>query len=311
MKNLLGALQSKLGAYDRTGDDYAFECPRCGHGKRKLGVNLRLAVFHCWSCNWAGRTRALLDELGIDPTDLFSETRLEETAPALPTPTEIPGFKQFNIKSPSILEQDLLTMCRKRGGLTPRDVQERGWGISDDSYLFGRLVIPVQIYGKTVQYLARSAYSYVQPKEKIGPTGMGWWPKTGIVYGLDIQRPVKTLILVEGIWDYEAVLRTVPHKPLALMGTQLGDEALGLILSEGPEKIVLLFDGDKAGQAATVKIADKFRKRHFVNIGVAELSPGKDPDDVPEQLPGLIAQAKDYFSWRLSKRLTRSRISSR
>lgn len=300
MSKLLVALQQKMGDPDVEGDEYTFECPRCGHGKKKFGVNLNRMLFNCWHCHWGGRMRDLLDYLGIDLGDVVPRALPAQKEVRQHTPVEIPGFHPIGTDPEADIERDILELCRRRGRLSEDQIRARGWGWSDEKYLWGRLIMPVRIHGQCVQYLARAVYDFVEPKEKVGPTGLGWWPKTDVLYGVDVKRSARTTVLVEGIWDYEAVKRAVPDRVLSLMGTQLGDVALGLVLSGRPERIVLLFDGDEAGARANVTVAEKIRKRHFTEIYIARPPKGLDPDDVEVgRLGGLVSGASPYFSWLL------------
>ena len=47
-------LKDFLGRYNRTGQEYLFNCPKCNHHKKKLSVNLDKNVFKCWICDYRG-----------------------------------------------------------------------------------------------------------------------------------------------------------------------------------------------------------------------------------------------------------------
>lgn len=299
-KKLEYLLTSKLGEPDHDGDELNYECPRsnCGSLKKKLGVNLRRMKFHCWRCGWGGWLRELCEYLAIDMKDAaFAPAPVEAPTARPAIPDRIPGFHLIGSDPGSEIEKDILALCKRRGRLTADQVKLRGWGWSDDPYLFGRMVIPVRMHGQLVQYIGRAVHDYIEPKEKPGPIGMGWWSKTEIIYGTDTLRPGDTNVLVEGLWDYEAVRRT-DYGVVDLMGTSLGDGALGAILSYRPSKLVLLFDGDDPGGLASVNIAQKIRERHFTEIYIARPPAGKDPDEVSALgLSKIIRDAVPYFSW--------------
>lgn len=303
MRDLLVALQLKMGSCDQEGEEFIFECPRCSTGKKKLGVNLKRMLFNCFKCHWGGRVRDLLDYLGIEISDILPSKVSAQKEEVVPTPGEIPGFRPVGTDPEADIERAIVELCGRRGRLAEGQIRSRGWGWSEEKHLFGRLVMPVKVHGQLVQYLARAVYDFVEPKEKCGPTGLGWWPKTDVVYGFDALKNPSTLTFVEGIWDYEAVLRAgIWHGPLSLMGTQIGDVALGTVLSLRPKRIILLFDGDEAGERATVTIAERVRKRHFTDIFVARPPAGKDPDDLKAvALHQLLEKPVPYFSWLLTK----------
>ncbi len=300
MKNLLHALIQCLGDCDESGSEYSFECPRCGTGKRKLGVNLSRMLFNCFKCHWGGRVSDLMEYLGLEAGEVALAPKPAQKEVRPDTPLEIPGFHAIGTDPDADIEKDILRMCKARARLTAAEVRARGWGWSEDEYLFGRMIVPVYSYGQLVQYLARAVDPLVEPKEKCGPTGLGWWSKTDVVYGADAVPAGQDLALVEGMWDYEAVKRA-GHHVISLMGTQLGDIALGRILSCQPRRITLFFDGDWAGATATAKIAEKIRSRHFTEIYAARPGKGADPDDLPsEEIELRLRKAPAYFSWLLN-----------
>tara|TARA_R100001126_G_scaffold67952_1_gene39012 strand:+ start:417 stop:1355 length:939 start_codon:yes stop_codon:yes gene_type:complete len=48
-------LRDVLGSFYNKSAEYLFHCPKCGHHKRKLSINLIKGAFKCWVCDWSGR----------------------------------------------------------------------------------------------------------------------------------------------------------------------------------------------------------------------------------------------------------------
>ena len=48
-------LDSILGAPQIHNDEILYHCPKCGHHKKKLSVNLTKGVFKCWVCEFSGK----------------------------------------------------------------------------------------------------------------------------------------------------------------------------------------------------------------------------------------------------------------
>ena len=48
-------LKNVLGSFYNKSAEYLFHCPKCGHHKRKLSINLIKGAFKCWVCDWSGR----------------------------------------------------------------------------------------------------------------------------------------------------------------------------------------------------------------------------------------------------------------
>ena len=85
-------------------NEHYFKCPACNHYKYKLAVNLDKNAFHCWVCDYRGRSiRRLVRRFGSYTqlqnwdtisnredierfSDLFMERSCEEVAPKLELP---------------------------------------------------------------------------------------------------------------------------------------------------------------------------------------------------------------------------------
>jgi hypothetical protein len=92
-------------------------------------------------------------------------------------------------------------------------------------------------------------------------------------FGIDVLRPAKDVILVEGIFD---VLTPGFHGyAIAILGTQLHDTLL-VWLEMNREKVYLWLDPDEAGMKATRVI----RKRlELAGVDVEEIKAGREPGD--------------------------------
>lgn len=167
MKNLELALRLRLGEPAiLPGGKLEFECPRCGRGKRKLGVNIQKKLFHCFRCKWGGMLVDLLREIDVDLDMATSDSPWDhKIEPKKSVPDHIPGFTQDGDECARAA-----TYAIGRGRLsTFMDVIRRGWGVSTEPKLAGRLIVPLHVDGRLVQYIARSISPELQPKEKGGP----------------------------------------------------------------------------------------------------------------------------------------------
>lgn len=62
-------LSTRLGDYDRRGQQIRYDCPHCDEGNKKnLEINLGRNMFNCWSCGYSGSIRKLLTNYAIDET---------------------------------------------------------------------------------------------------------------------------------------------------------------------------------------------------------------------------------------------------
>ncbi|MEO8190279.1 MAG: DNA primase [Acidobacteriota bacterium] len=132
--------------------------------------------------------------------------------------------------------------------------------------------------------------------------------KKRTLYGLsaarDAIRKRERVVLVEGYFDHLALLAAGIEETVASMGTALTPEQAEKLRRLAP-RVVVCYDGDSAGRAATrgalaLLLAQGFSAR------VAKLPAGKDPHDVlreegPERLAGRIDQAPEALDWLLDR----------
>ena len=64
-KEAIKILYETFGNYIDKGTEFLFRCPACGHHKRKFSINLDKNAFHCWICDYRGRSiRRLIRRFG-------------------------------------------------------------------------------------------------------------------------------------------------------------------------------------------------------------------------------------------------------
>lgn len=313
---LLRALEAKLGesrqVHYQQHDEYAFECPRCSNGKWKFGINFEKKVFNCFKCHWAGKLHELVRELGIKLDDL------RDIVPSAPqraadgpgdgpsVPAQIPGYIPFGPGGSSRGGQvmaDALAYARRRGRMEPDDIEDNKLGVSCDPELAGRLIVPVIQGGVVVNYLARSVYPHVQPKEITGPLWQGWLPRSELFFGHDQLRTASHVVIVEGFWDWWR-MRQVSRSwsSVALMGSSLSHVVCGKLLASQPRRITIFLDGDPAGEDGTFQVGTELLRRRMRNVYVARPPAGKDPDELQdEQILLLVNNAVPFTAWMAAR----------
>jgi hypothetical protein len=292
MKKLIDLLTRKLGRPTVRSDwsEYEFECPKCG--KPKLGVNLRKSVFNCFRCRWGGHLEKLLLHFGVSLHSLAEEVLATRprvvSVPNRDARGVIPGFMFLNAEKAlaSQTRVDCVSHVKSRLGLSGVDVLKyfgSKWGISSDYALSQRLVIPVLKGGEVVQFLARRVVDWVEPKEKSGFVGWGWSPKAEVCYGLDDVPARSDVVVVEGVWDAEAIRLRGPSWafPCALLGSSMSEAVCGQILARKPRSVTFFLDGDHAGLEGTTRaVYDVWSRDKGVEVRVARPPAGKDPKDM-------------------------------
>jgi DNA primase len=130
--------------------------------------------------------------------------------------------------------------------------------------------------------------------------------KKRLLYGLSDGREAirrrERAVLVEGYFDHLALVAAGIEETVASMGTALTAEQAEKLKRLAP-RVIVCYDGDSAGRAAThgalkLLLAQGFETR------VVRMPDGKDPHDVlssdgPARLGLLLEEAPDYLTWIL------------
>ena len=189
------------------------------------------------------------------------------------------------IKSKGFSEEDMLM-----AGLIQKN-QERNSYYDNQG---GRLVFPIynsyeDCIGFTSRLLEKSDYA----KYKNTPDTIVF-DKGKTVFAINLvkkhknENGIKNIIIVEGQIDVIAMHRAGFKNTVACLGTAFtADHAREL--KRFSENIVLCFDGDGAGTKATLRAIDILRSVGGIEIKIAVLPEGKDPDEI------LKEKGKDYL----------------
>jgi len=175
-----------------------------------------------------------------------------------------------------------------------------------------RFVVPIRdVRGRVVGFGARALSDDQQPKYLNSPQST-LFDKSAILFGLDVAknaiRDSGQAIIVEGYMDVLQAHERGYKNVVAEMGTALTERQLHT-LKRFAKKFILALDSDAAGSAATLRginlarqtLADtvpvptsqgliRYESRLNVEILVATMPPGKDPDDVLKETPTLWAE---------------------
>lgn len=167
-----------------------------------------------------------------------------------------------------------------------------------------RLVCPVVVPGgEVVGFSARvvgaaepagAADAHDPPPKYINSPESTVYKKSKLLFGLAQAREAmatrKRAVLVEGNFDVITLHQAGFHEVVAPLGTALTPEQIG-VLKRLTERIVLLYDGDRAGYKATmhalqlcveadVEVLIARRPGHARSGGAGPLSDGVDPDSL-------------------------------
>ncbi|MGB9867838.1 MAG: DNA primase [Bacillota bacterium] len=157
-------------------------------------------------------------------------------------------------------------------------VEKDGGGLYDR--FRDKLMFPIRdMRGRTVAFGAR-VLDDSQPKYVNSPENPVF-KKGNVLYGLDLAhraiRQTGCVILVEGYMDAIACHQFGFDNCVATLGTALS-EAQARTLASMASTVIIAYDSDAAGQAATLRGIELFRKLGC-DLRVAQLPEGKDPDE--------------------------------
>ena len=174
--------------------------------------------------------------------------------------------------------------------------------------LRGRLVFPiVRPGGSVIGFSARILPAHEQPAPDGSPPPKYVnspesvvFKKSKTLFGLQLagqaMRRAGRAILVEGNVDVLAMHQRDHPETVAPLGTALTPDQCQL-LRRFTEKVVICFDGDRAG-AKAARAAIPMLLEADLEARVVQLEPGADPDSTPaEQLDNLLRRPEPALEW--------------
>ena len=171
----------------------------------------------------------------------------------------------------------------------------------------GRLMFPIfNLRGKIIGFGAR-ALGDEQPKYLNSPE-TPLYSKSESLYGINFAKKnlESEIIVVEGYMDAIALYQAGFYNVVASLGTSF-TSTHGKTLERYAKTVVLIFDGDKAGETAALR-AISVLKLTSLNIKILSLTNAKDPDEYikkfsKEDLALEIKNAKNYIDFQIEKLL--------
>lgn len=123
-----------------------------------------------------------------------------------------------------------------------------------------------------------------------------------------IDREKPQLIVVEGYFGWLRLYQHGFKSVVATLGTSLTEEHVH-VLKRFAEEAVVIYDGDKAGEAASLRGLEVFLEGGMA-VKLVKLPAGYDPDDFvakqgPDAFRKLLSEARDFFDYKLEILFTR------
>ena len=172
----------------------------------------------------------------------------------------------------------------------------------------GRLIVPIinnlkQVIAFGGRVLDDSKPKYKNTRETI------LFNKSREIFGqhsvkrLKLETAVNELVVVEGYMDVISLFQSGVKNAIASMGTSLTQDQAKLI-KRYVDKVVICYDGDSAGQNATMRGLD-ILYNHGLDVRVVSLPENLDPDEYVRKYGRdsylkMLIEAKPLFEHKLS-----------
>ena len=171
------------------------------------------------------------------------------------------GYTEEELK-----ESGLVTVSQKNGRIFDR--------------FRDRLMFPIiDVRGNVIGFGGRIIKNDPNAAKYLNSPETAIFNKRKNLFGLNLAKKTKTntLILVEGNIDVVALHQYGFDNAVASLGTSLTEEQAAL-MARYAEQIILIYDGDKAGQNATQR-AIPILEKAGLHVKVLQLKDAKDPDE--------------------------------
>jgi DNA primase len=179
-----------------------------------------------------------------------------------------------------------------------------------NDYFSRRLVFPLaDARGRVLGFQARKLHEDdpLRAKYVNSPEGE-LFRKGDLLYGLDHARAAiakqERAVVVEGNPDVLALRQTGIEPVVAPMGTALTERQLKE-LSRLTNRVWLCFDGDAAGEAATLR-GMELAAAQGLDVHVVALPAGFDPADLAEGFEQRLGTAETYLGYRVRLEIDRA-----
>ena len=189
-------------------------------------------------------------------------------------------------------DSGLVTVSQKNGNLLDR--------------FRDRLMFPIiDVRGNVIAFGGRTLKNDKDTAKYLNSPESLIFNKRKNLFGLNLAKHTKenALILVEGNIDVVALHQYGFTNAVASLGTSLTEEQAALI-TRYVEQVILIYDGDNAGQNAT-KRAIPILEKAGLQVKVLQLQGAKDPDEFlkkfgPDKFKLLLADSSNRVEYQLN-----------
>ena len=285
-KEAIKILHEVIGDHRQTSkNEHYFKCPACDHYKHKLAINLDKNAFHCWICDYRGRSiRRLVRRFGSyiqlqkwdaisDRTDIerFADLFMVPSSERHKTKVELPE-EFITLTAPDIPATGTYALRYLEGrGLTKADIVRWKIGYCFSGEYRNRIIIPsFDEDGDCSYFVARSytgdSYKYKNPRAS-----------KDIVFNELFVNWNEDLILTEGVFDAVVAGNAVP-----ILGSTLksnSDLVRKIVLNDTP--VYIAMDPDAAQKERRII---EMLLRYDIELYKIDVSEYEDVGSMPKEV---------------------------
>lgn len=191
-------------------------------------------------------------------------------------------------------------------GLAKARERQEGASVGFYDTFRNRLMFPIRDEsGRVIAFGGRVMPGSEDPAKYLNSPETPLFSKSRCVFGLDLARAkiveTRTVAVVEGYTDVVMAHQFGVSNVVSVLGTALTEHHVA-ILRRFADRIVLLFDGDRAGDNAANRAMELFLSQP-VEIAIASLPDGMDPDEFilkngADEFNRFLANATDALAYK-------------
>ena len=264
MEEKLRIIKDILGGYRQSSNEFLFQCPFCGHHKKKMSVNFAINAYKCWVCDTRGKNiyrlvrkfgsyqqkqkwLELEGRLDLSEFDkMFMEMNDEEIEQVTDLPPEFVSLCNKHLPKSSRKALDYLF----NRGVTKQDILMWKIGYCPAGRYGGRIIVPSFNNSGNLNYFIARSYVGHRMKYLNPPISKN------VVFNELFVDWDESIILVEGLFD--AIV--AGQNAIPILGSTLREESKlfqGIVLNDSPVYLALDEDAKKK-QDYIVKLFHKY-----------------------------------------------------
>lgn len=272
-------LDSKGVSYNNSGKDFLTKCfnPDHNDSNPSFRIDKVTGIAHCFSCGYKTNIfkyyGVLTNNVSIKVAKLKDKLRsLKESHDGL---DPMKGAKAFN---------------KSFRGISVKTLKEFEAFYTDlDEDMQDRIIFPIKdVRNKTTAFVGRHVLSDGNPRYLNKPANA-----VISTYPIILPSRPNKIVLVEGIFDMLNLYDKGLRNAVCTFGTiKLVNNTAEKLLPYkvmGVEKIFILYDGDKAGKEAAIKIKPLIEDAGFI-VEIIDLPDDTDPGDLDQEFVDMIIE---------------------